>query len=295
MGVNHIDPKLLRDGSLQALHAARQSMLHIASEYGGHTPTIMETLTADDPYGFMIFPQVLADGRVKIPILTTREEVRRGYEMTWANTKMLEFKPLIELRGAWYLLQEALNTVHLRDIDTVVHGESVALITTSNLGVPGITGELVWARRPRAELGRGSGLAVDQDASEGERRRQLIELHDQYLRMLLAHDVEGVLSVMHESVQSPVRDYVNDTGALISLESLDAHAAHFRAFFQTYEVKAADVLDRVAQEWYLFAETRLSVRRRADGAELAFHTAEIFAPAHDGRFIARIGHGTDPA
>jgi hypothetical protein len=27
---------------------------------------------------------------------------------------------------------------------------------------------------------------------------------------------------------------------------------------------------------------------------LAYHTAEYFVPSKDGRFIARIGHGTEP-
>jgi hypothetical protein len=56
-------------------------------------------------------------------------------------------------------------------------------------------------------------------------------------------------------------------------------------------------LDRVAEEWFIFAELRLTVSPRdgADaGRELSFHTAEFHMPANDGRFIARIGHGTDP-
>jgi hypothetical protein len=39
-----------------------------------------------------------------------------------------------------------------------------------------------------------------------------------------------------------------------------------------------------------------AVRRGASPADVVtFHTAEFFIPANDGRFIARIGHGTDLA
>ena len=48
----------------------------------------------------------------------------------------------------------------------------------------------------------------------------------------------------------------------------------------------------------MFAELRFTVvpERGPDaGRTVAFHTAEFLIPAADGRFIGRIGHGTDPA
>jgi hypothetical protein len=59
-------------------------------------------------------------------------------------------------------------------------------------------------------------------------------------------------------------------------------------------VRAVDILHRLVDEWYVFAELRLTVAERTTGETRAFHTAEFFIPANDGRFIARIGHGTDP-
>jgi hypothetical protein len=80
------------------------------------------------------------------------------------------------------------------------------------------------------------------------------------------------------------------------LDGKDAHRAYYRSLFEKYDVQSVDLLYRVVQEWYVFAELRLTVRPRASGGSgsVAFHTAEFFVPTGDCRFIARIGHGTDP-
>ena len=293
--VINIDAELLRRSSQSALHAAEQTRLHIASEFGANVPSIMETLKSEGPYGYVIFPDVQPDGSVRLPIHTTREEIRQAYELTWATSHMLAFQPVIELRGTWYTFNEALSTVRLNDTGTVIISEVVSLICASNVSVKGITGEAVWARVPRAQLGC-APKATDASADEKMLRCQLLELHDRYLQALRVADVEGILDVMHDGAQAPVRDYVNDTGALVSLDGKEAHRAYFRSFFEKYRLESVDLLDRISQGWYLFSELRLTgrLRARAD-ATVAFHTAELFVPANDGRFIARIGHGTDPA
>jgi hypothetical protein len=208
---------------------------------------------------------------------------------------MLGIRNLTELRGNWYVFAEQLS--HNRSPSgQETRGELVTLLTATNIDIPGINGEMCWARKPRAELGANRPGQPAAPVSESELRRQLCDLHDRYLEALRANDVDGMLAEMDDGVQSPVRDYVEDTGALIGLEGKAAHRAHLDAFFARYEVLSVDMLDRVTQEWYLFAEIRLTVRERGGGGRrLAFHTAEMFIPAHDGRIIARIGHGTDPA
>jgi hypothetical protein len=296
MGVVDIDPEVLRRGSIWAQHASEQARRHVVPEYDADTPAIMATLAPEGPYAYVIFPQTRDDGGVALPILTTREEVRQGYELTWAMSRMLDYRPVIELRGAWYRFEEALSHVCMVESGTEMRGEAATLITATHIERPGITGEMVWARKPRAELGTGRPERAPEPAPEGELRRALLELHDHYLASLRRNDVEGMLAAMDEAVQSPVRNYVEDTGALVLLDGIAAHRDHLGAFFAKYEVLSAELLDRIAQEWYLFAELRLTVRDRSGAGEVrAFHTAEIFVPAHDGRFIARIGHGTDPA
>ena len=95
-----------------------------------------------------------------------------------------------------------------------------------------------------------------------------------------------------------MRDYVADTGTITAVEDVDGVRAHWRRFFEWFDVQAVDVMHRVIQEWYLFAELRFEVVARSGpdvGNRLAFHTAHLLVPGKDDRFIVEIGHGSDPA
>jgi hypothetical protein len=113
---------------------------------------------------------------------------------------------------------------------------------------------------------------------------------------LRSGDIDGILATYNDGVQAVVRDYVNNTGGLCSLPGKEPHRDYYRALFKKYDVQSVELLYRVSQAWYVFSELRLTMREREGaGQTIAFHIAEMFAPAEDGRFIARVGHGTDPA
>jgi hypothetical protein len=295
MGVIDTDPALLRESARAAVHVAEETWIHVEAEYAGDVPKLLETLTSEGPYGYTIIPQVRPDGSVVLPIETTREGIRKAYEFVRGASDLLSSEPLVEIRGTWYSFHEAFARGRLKGSDVAGGRETLALFPVSTN--KGITGELVWARVPRSNLGSGPEPA-DASTDPITLRREIIALHDRYLGALRTADVEGVLDVMNDGVQAAVRDYVEDTGTLVSLDGKEAHRAHYRSLFEKYEVRGVDLLDRVAQDWYVFAELRLTVSPRSGGGagdSLAFHTAEFFVPAKDGRFIARIGHGTDPA
>ena len=129
-------------------------------------------------------------------------------------------------------------------------------------------------------------------------REQVFQQHDRFLQALLVGDLDGVLGTIHHLASSAVRDYVDDTGTLTSLVGIKAHADYFGAFFDKFEVVSVEPLYSVAEDWYVFAEVRVTAEVKTGssaGQSVAFHTAEFHVPAQDGRFIARIGHGTDVA
>jgi hypothetical protein len=125
-------------------------------------------------------------------------------------------------------------------------------------------------------------------------RLLLVKQHARFLDGLRANDVDAVLDTIHDGAASAIRDYVAATGGLVSLTGADAHRAWFTSFFERFEVRSADALVQLTEDWYVFAELRIVVADRAGGDELAFNTAEFFVPSKNGRFIARIGHGTEP-
>jgi hypothetical protein len=290
------DPAVLQRSTEAAIHAADETWTHIRAEFAaadGDYDKLMSTLRPEGPYGYTIQPQINGDGTVQAPILTTWDDIRAAYEQVRGRSDLLSSESLIEIRGTWYLFQEAISVGHVK-------GEPEPSAGTHLIGMfpvgaaAGITGELIWPWVPRELLGRGTAPA--EPVTDPIRlRRDLLALHDRALDALAAGDVDALVATMHDDVQSGVRDYVAGTGALNQLEGKAANRAYYAAFFDTFEVVRVDLLDRVVQDWYTFAEVRMTVRPRSGGALLAFHTAEFWVAANDSRFFVRVGHGTDPA
>ena len=291
MRVIDTDAGLLRDSAAAALHAAEQTTIHIDAEIVGHVPELMETLRSEGPYAYAIMPHVRPDGTVALPILSTREQIHDAYTMIRGASDLLSAEPMIEIRGAWYTFQEATAIGRHKETGIVSENLTLGLFPVST--DKGITGELVWVVLPRAELG---GVAAgDETKSQWELRRDVLAQHERYIRALRDADVDTIVDCLNEGVASAVRDYVDNTGKLVSLEGKDAHRSYYQSFFDTFAVQSIDILDRVVQDSYAFAELRYAVAPRDNGSStVAFHTAEFHVVAGDGRFIARIGHGTDP-
>jgi hypothetical protein len=299
MDVIDIDPSVLRKSADAALHASEQSTVHVDAECKDVVPEIIDTLVQNGPLAYCVMKEYLDDGSVKLPFATTIEGIHEAYEIIHGTTQVLGMESVVEIRGEWYTFHEGIvGSLDKATGETRV-GETIALFpcTTGK----GITGELTWRRKPPAELGLGAPAKPGSASMEDhgwEARRAVLRQHDRYLNALKIGDVDGILEVISDDAQTAFRDYVNETGTLIGLTSKDALRSYYEALFAKYEIVSAELLRRVAREWYVFSEIRMTVRPRggADaGQTLAFHTAEFFAPAHDGRFVARIGHGTDPA
>jgi uncharacterized protein YeeX (DUF496 family) len=285
------DPLILRRYAECALHSANEAWIHMAAEEVGDIPKLMATLRAEGPYGYTIQPRVLPDGTVSMPICTTYQEIEAAYHQVRGASDMLGAEAVIEIRAAWYNFHEVMARGRRKGQDQINENNLIGLFPVSS--DKGITGELVWVRIPRERLGKSN--QAEAPVSDLKARVQLLRLHDQYIDALNRSDIEGILETMNDDVQATVRNYVNDTGALISLDGKQAHRDYYRALFDKYDLGSVVLLQRAVQEWYAFAELRFELRRRSDGAPVAFHIADYFIPASDNRFIMRVGHGTDPA
>jgi hypothetical protein len=250
----------------------------------------MNTLVDEGPYAYTLIPELRPDGSVKLPILTTREQIAEAYAMIRGASDLLEVTGLTEIRGSWYLFQDSVAVGRRKGEDASSDNYTLGLFPSGR--GDGITGELVWFY-PRSML----GLPDEPYAGSGDpmaARRDTFERYTRYLDALRTQDVDGVLVDLHDGVASAVRDYVNDTGTLTELEGKDAHREHYDAFFQKYEVQSVQPLVHHTEERYVFAELRMTVAPTGGEQTLTYHTAEYFLPSRDGRFIARIGHGTEP-
>ncbi|HEY6533493.1 MAG TPA: nuclear transport factor 2 family protein [Acidimicrobiales bacterium] len=297
MSVIDVDPELLKRSADAALHSAEQAAVHLQAEFVDELDGLMDTLVAEGPYAYtqMWKLAVEPDGSVSFPITTTRDGIRDGYGELHELMATATWESMVEVRGEWYTFHEGTGTGWDKSSGAFLDGVGTSILLLPVSTAKGITGELVWNRMPGMALGRGADANPAPFGSDGEfaARRALLAQHDRFLEALRAGDVDAVLEVLSVDAQSAVRDYVDDTGTLVALDGAAAHRAHFDAFFARYRVEAVDLLHRVVADWYVFAEVRFTL---SDGARtVAFNTAEMIAPGHDGRLLVRIGHGTDPA
>jgi hypothetical protein len=291
MKVIEIDPEVLRKYAEASIHAGNEAWTHMEAEFVGNVDGLMKTLVDKEPLAYTIVPEIFPDGSVKSPISSTFAGVRECYNFVRGRSDLLNVELVNEIRGGWYDFQVGVNTGRVKGQDKITNSVTIGVFPVSK--GKGITGELVWVMTPREKLG--VGPAPTEPALEGfAGRRQLLALHKQYLDGYRANDVEAILETMNDGVQANIRDYVNDTGTLIGIESKDHYRAYLREFLARFEVVKVDHLQRLTEDWYLFGETRLELREKGgQRREFGIHTAEFFVPAKDNRIIVQTGHGTD--
>jgi hypothetical protein len=298
------DPEMLRRHTGEAIRAGEEAWIHMEAEFEGNIPRLMETLRSEGPYAYSILPIPTGDGGLTMPIVTDYAGIEAAYKQVRGASKLHQSDPLVEIRTPWYAFHESVS--HGTRFATGVRGETALCAMFPVSTDKGITGELLWVKFPMSMVGRGprgadgrhpdaAPLPADPALATQKLRQDLIAQHDRFLAALRAADPKGMAETLNEAFEGAVRDYVDDTGTLVSLHGPEGQIAHYERFFKKYEIKRVDILYRVAQDWYVFNELRFELRRRDGGGDVAFHTAEMFGAAYDGRFMSRVGHGTDPA
>ena len=289
-----IDPELLRRSAAAQLHAFGEVADHLAKEETGHIPTILGTLVPDGPWAWAIVPFTQPDGSFDLPVQTTYEGIEEMYGVIRGHSDVLGTEILSEVRGTWFMFAEAYSHMRVKETGEEHRFENVLMLPVTN--GPGITGEIAFWNMGRDKLGKDLPLAPE--LSRLDMRRNLIALHDRYVEGMRSSDADAVVDVFSPSAQAGIRDYVDDTATLTHLDDLDEMRIYHRAFFERYDVQAVDVLERVAQDWYVFAEVRIEAVARAaerQGSRVAFHTGELFIPGRENKFMVQLGHGTDVA
>lgn len=291
-----VDPKLLEISAVAAGEAYDKAVWHVNEEIKARDPSnltaLIGTLAPEGPYAYTIMPRVLPDGTISLPVLSTREEITEAYGLVRGMSDVHEVAGLTEITGSWYLFQDAFTVGAPKG--TAVRNDRHTLGLFPSGTEPGITGELVWLRVPRSQLGSTDDKEVVAE-DDLHARRLVLNRYQQYLDGLRSNDVDAIVEPLHDGVASAIRDYVGATGTLVELTGKDVHRHWYAELLAKYEIRSARSIQLVTTEWYVFSELRIQVEQRDNGASFAFNTAEFHVTAKDGRFIARIGHGTEPA
>ena len=291
------DPGVLQKTSEAALHAAEQSWAHLNAELvfetNGEVDSVMATLVDNEPYSFISGGsegQVVTVGEYFKPgVAITRDAVFKHYSWVHGTYVIEAFDPLVEIRGDWYTYFESITTLGVKATGDTIKMVNMVLLACGT--GRGITGEISWTVDPNArDAAAAAGISLEQQ------RWRRVENHNRYLRAYKDGDVDAILDVLGDEPQSIIRDYVDNTGALINLDGAEAHRNFYTALFDRYELLTTDILHRLSQDSYLFAETRITARQKQgveDGSIVSFNTAEWFAQGEEGTLV-RMGHGTDP-
>ena len=296
MAALDVDAATLETIAAASAHAFEQAIVHVEAEIkaaDGNYEPLLATLTDDGPYAYTIIPEVRPDGSVKLPILTTREQIAEAYAMIRGASDLLEVIGLTEFRGSWYLFQDAVAKGRRKGADEISDNYTLGLFPPAGARAsPGNSCGSGRARCSALPTSRTSEQTIrwrhGGTSSTGTRATS---------KRSGPTTSTGSSRSLHDGVASAVRDYVDDTGTLTQLEGKDAHREYYEAFFRKYEVRSVQPLVHHTEDRYVFAELRMTVAPRQDAGSsetLTFHTAEFFIPSKDGRFIARIGHGTEP-
>jgi len=151
MRVIDIDPELLRQYAKASIHSGVEAWTHMEAEFVGNIDGLMETLVPQGPYAYTIVPRVFEDGSVKSPVISTAEEIRECYKFVRGRSDLISGEPLVDIKSSWYNFHESINRGRVRGQDKITESYTIAIFPVST--GKGITGELVWARVPRAKTG----------------------------------------------------------------------------------------------------------------------------------------------
>lgn len=285
--------------------AAAFTWAHLEAEYTQDVDKILATLASNEPVAWTLPVFCEEDGstvwvagpdtpeRYKYLTADTHESIREQYVMLRTVLEILGWEALIEIRQSWYVLTHGSGMGKIIETGETSRGETVTLFPT---GADGILGELqinsVGVRR--------ENRWPDMPSEPGEipaplKRLEVLYAHNRYVEALRSGDVDGIVAAHRNDSGGAFRSYLTPESTLVNLHGATAIGDYFSEFYSKYRVRDIQLVNRVAESWYAFAELHwvvdeLSGQRRT----LEFCTAETSPVDPECKFWVRTGGGTNP-
>jgi hypothetical protein len=272
------------DGRIKSGKAAWK---HIESEFLDVVDEIVATLVPEGPYAYTLPWDYTTDGTIPHQqFATDMTTLRAGYENLHRISVVRSMQAIAEVRTDWYVFCYGLGEGLIKPTGDIMFSPTAVLFPT--MGETGITGELIWRRSskgPPFTGGREGPLAAE---------TACLAKHEAYLEALRRQDAVAAAALHHPGAQIGVRDYVTDSGTIAGMHSADEYREFLEKLFERYEILDVQMVERVVQDWFVFAELVWLVREKGgSGAIAKFHTIDIAEVRPDGLFASRIGHGTE--
>jgi hypothetical protein len=291
--VTQATAQTLREEAVAHAHLAKRaadlSWRHIFAEFSQDPDQIAATLATDAPIAWALARESSADGGAyRFLTGTTIDEVRGQYQTLRKELEIHGWEPLLEIRGGWYTMSQGISTLRVAATGQMHKGETVVMFP---VGTDGILGELQVGTVGRLPDGR---APVDEDRLPLRRMAVLAE-HDQYIEALRTEDVDYIVGAHFDDAAIAIRSYLADESSLLNVAGADAIRAHYTQLFQRYRVLDVQLVNRVAETWYVFAELHWTVEERGgSGRTVEFCTGDLNSINNERKYWVRTGAGTDP-
>jgi hypothetical protein len=261
---------------------------HIRAEYTQDSYKIAATLASNTPVAWTLArPAEEAGGAYRFLTGTTFEEVRGQYEVLRTQLEIHGWEPLLEIRTGWYTLSQGISKLRIPATGQFTKGETVVMFP---VGKDGILGELQIAT-----VGRPDGRApVDEDRLPLRRMAALAE-HDAFMDALRGEDVGKLVAAHIPDAAVAVRNYLTDQSSLLNVAGAKALEEYYTQLFAKYRVLDIQLVNRIAETWYVFAELHWTVEERGGARRtLEFCTGDVAALDPERKYWVKTGAGTDP-
>ncbi len=271
-----------------AARAAELSWIHIWAELTQDPEKIAATLATDAPIAWALaVPSAAAGGAYRFLEGTSIEGVRDQYEGLRSQLEIHGWEPLIEVRGSWYTMWSGVSNIKTVSTGVIQKGQTAVLFP---VGGNGILGELQIGTVGRYP----DGTAPLDDARVPVRRLGALYEHEDYLESLRRGDVDAIMAAWRDDAAIAIRNYLVDESQLLNVGGSAHIRDYFTSLFERYRVIDIQIVNRVIDTWFLFAELYWIVEDRKTGLKRDFCTADLTSIDEDRKYWVCTGAGTDP-
>jgi hypothetical protein len=280
-----------------AMKSGDLSWKHVRSEFTQDVPTVLATLQTGGPYTWTLPNNgfIPGDDALQYFSATTFEQIQATYENMRNYVQVWDWVATTEIRAGWYTITHGVS--RLRDVlkDEYLELESITMFPT---GTDGILGEVQIGDLGVARENRWPEVPAQPGEVPLPRKRlEVLKLHNTLLDGIREADVDKILSTMRADVATAIRSYLGDDYTVLNAKGPDELADYYRSLFERFKIVNIDIVNRIAESWFLFAEVHWTVEHRTGahaGEVVEFCTADLAPIDPDGKFWVRTGAGTDP-
>jgi hypothetical protein len=277
----------------RAERAADLAWAHLNAEYTQDIEKVLSTLATAEPLTWTLPQMVSDDGTMTYLAGTNINEIRAQYQALRHLVEIHDWDALVEIRQGWYTMTHGVVTLKSVKTGEFTRSQTVTMFPA---GRDGILGEVqVGAAGARMAAPAGEPGLDPTGEPLPQRRLEARAFHDRYVEAFRREDVAAIVRANRKNGAAAIRNYLTGESSVLTTAGSEQLGAYYATFFDRYAVRDVQLVNRVVESWYVFAELHWTVEERAGARRtLQFCTAETSPLDADGRYWVRTGSGTDP-